>query len=120
MANPRWKQLLELGEAQISRIAGQVLANETFVQALQGAVSKTLEAKGTLDKSLRSALATMNLPSTADVEALRKRLDDLDRTLVELDEKLTRLDKKLAAPAKAPRAAKAPAKPRKKKTESES
>lgn len=111
-SNPVVKRFMEAGEAQVGRLAGQLLANERFVQAIQQIVAGTLAARGTLDKSLRGALATMNLPSTADVEELRRRLDDLDRTMTELDAKLDRLEARLAgAPAAArPKAKRAPAK----------
>jgi polyhydroxyalkanoate synthesis regulator phasin len=110
-SNPVVKRVVEAGEAQVGRLANQLLSNERFVQAIQQIVSGTLAAKGTLDKSLRGALATMNLPSTRDVEELRRRLDDLDRTMTELDAKLDRLEDRLggegrsaaaAAPAKTP------------------
>ncbi|WP_373044614.1 hypothetical protein [Vulgatibacter sp.] len=107
-SNPVVKKFVEAGEAQVGRLANQLLSNERFVMAIQQIVAGTLAAKGTLDKSLRGALATMNLPSTADVEELRRRLDDLDRTMVELDAKLDRLEDRLggsAAPAGAAGAA---------------
>jgi len=112
-SNPVVRKVMEAGEAQVGRLASQLLSNERFVQAIQQMVAGTLAAKGSLDKSLRGALATMNLPSTADVEELRRRLDDLDRTMTELDAKLDRLEAKLgagqSAPAKAPAKKRAPA-----------
>lgn len=112
-SNPVVRKVMEAGEAQVGRLASQLLSNERFVQAIQQMVAGTLAAKGSLDKSLRGALATMNLPSTADVEELRRRLDDLDRTMTELDAKLDRLEAKLGAgqpaPAKAPAKKRAPA-----------
>ncbi len=118
-SNPVLKRVMEASEAQVGRLASQLVSNERFIQAIQQIVAGTLAAKGTLDKSLRGALATMNLPSTRDFEELRRRLDDLDRTMTELDAKLDRLEDRLgAAPAAAP--ARAPAKkrtPRKKAEE---
>lgn len=118
-SNPVLKRVMEASEAQVGRLASQLVSNERFIQAIQQIVAGTLAAKGTLDKSLRGALATMNLPSTRDFEELRRRLDDLDRTMTELDAKLDRLEDRLGAtPAAAP--ARAPAKkrtPRKKAEE---
>jgi chromosome segregation ATPase len=118
-SNPVLKRVMEASEAQVGRLASQLVSNERFIQAIQQIVAGTLAAKGTLDKSLRGALATMNLPSTRDFEELRRRLDDLDRTMTELDGKLDRLEDRLgAAPAAAP--ARAPTKkrtPRKKAEE---
>lgn len=117
--NPMLKRFMEVGEAQVSRITNQLLANEKFLQAVQNIVSKTLSARGTLDKSLRSALATMNLPSTGDVEGLKSRLDDLDRTLTDLDARLERLEKKLTGGVEAgPAASKTRAGPRTRKAPS--
>ena len=60
--------------------------------AVQSIVAKSLQAKGTLDKSLRSALSAANLPSTADLEMLRTKVDDLERLLSSVEGKLeTRL-----------------------------
>ena len=57
--NPVMKRLVETGEERIGKIAQQLLSNEKFVATLQGLVSRTLAAKGMLDKNLRSALAAM-------------------------------------------------------------
>lgn len=89
--NPVMKKLVETGEERIGKIAQQLLSNEKFVMTVQTIVSRTLAAKGTLDKSLRSALAAMNLPSTADVEALRSKVDDLERLLSSVEAKLETL-----------------------------
>jgi hypothetical protein len=89
--NPVMKKLVETGEERIGKIAQQLLSNEKFVLAVQSIVSRTLAAKGTLDKSLRSALAAMNLPSTADLEVLRSKVDDLERLLSSVEGKLDTL-----------------------------
>ena len=92
--NPVMKKLVETGEEQVGRLAQQLLANERFVSALQALVSKTLMAKGTLDKSLRSALSAANLPSTSDVEALKGKVDDLERMLASIEAKVDALGRK--------------------------
>lgn len=89
--NPVMKRLVETGEERIGKLAQQLLSNEKFVLAVQSLVSRTLSAKGTLDKNLRSALAAMNLPSTADVEGLRSKVDDLERLLTSVESKLDTL-----------------------------
>lgn len=93
--NPVMKKLVETGEERIGKIAQQLLSNEKFVAAIQTLVTRSLAAKGTLDKSLRSALAAMNLPSTADVELLRGKVEDLERLLSSIETKVEKLaDKK--------------------------
>jgi len=86
--NPVMKKLVETGEERVGKLAQQLLSNEKFVATLQTLVSRSLSAKGSLDSTLRSALGAMNLPSTADVEQLRSKVDDLERLLSSIEEKL--------------------------------
>ncbi len=94
--NPVMKKLVETGEERIGKIAQQLLSNEKFVSMVQGIVSRSLAAKGTLDTALRTALSAMNLPSTADVEQLRSKVDDLEKLLASVEGKIDALvnDKK--------------------------
>jgi polyhydroxyalkanoate synthesis regulator phasin len=89
--NPVMKKLVETGEERIGKLAQQLLANEKFVSAIQTLVSRSLAAKGTLDSALRGALGAMNLPSSADVEALRSKVDDLERLLASVEGKVETL-----------------------------
>jgi hypothetical protein len=89
--NPMMKRLVETGEERVGRVAQQLLSNERFVAAIQTLVSRSLAAKGTLDKSLRAALAAMNLPSTADVESLKRKVDDLEQLLTAVESKVASL-----------------------------
>jgi hypothetical protein len=89
--NPVMRRLVETGEERIGKLAQQLLSNEKFVATLQNLVTRSLAAKGTLDKSLRSALAAMNLPSTADLELLRGKVEDLERLLSSIESKVDAL-----------------------------
>ncbi len=89
--NPVMKKLVATGEDRVGKIAQQLLSNERFVAAVQTIVSRTLSAKGTLDKSLRTALGAMNLPSTGDLEILREKVDDLERLLSNVEAKVDQL-----------------------------
>lgn len=89
--NPVMKKLVATGEERIGKIAQQLLSNEKFVATVQTIVSRTLTAKGTLDKSLRTALSAMNLPSTADLETLREKIDELEKILSSLEGKLDQI-----------------------------
>ena len=89
--NPVMKKLVETGEERIGKIAQQLLSNEKFVATVQTLVSRSLAAKGTLDSALRGALSAMNLPSTADLEQLRTKVDDLERVLSSVESKLDTL-----------------------------
>jgi len=89
--NPVVKRLVETGEERVGKLASALLSNERFVSALQMLVSRSLAAKGTVDKSLRTALAAMNLPSSADVESLRSKVADLEVLLASVEKKVDAL-----------------------------
>ena len=89
--NPVMKKLVETGEERVGKLAQQLISNEKFVAAVQTLVSRTLSAKGTLDKSLRTALSAMNLPTSQDVDGLRAKVDDLERLLGAVEAKVDRL-----------------------------
>ena len=92
--NPMMKKLVETGEERIGKLAQQLLSNEKFVTTLQSLVSRSLSAKGALDKSLRSALSAMNLPSSADVETLRAKVEELEKLLSSIEGKLDAMTSK--------------------------
>ncbi|MBN1209925.1 MAG: hypothetical protein JXB05_34055 [Myxococcaceae bacterium] len=89
--NPVMKKLVETGEERIGKIAQQLLSNEKFVAMVQALVSRSLAAKGTLDTALRTALSAMNLPSTADLELLRNKVDELEKLLSSVEGKVDTL-----------------------------
>jgi hypothetical protein len=90
MANP-FQKMFSLGEEQVGRLAQQLLANEKFTGAMQTFVANALKAKGLLDKNIRLALAAMNLPSVADLEAVKQKLSELEQTLDRLEASVEKL-----------------------------
>jgi hypothetical protein len=86
--NPMVKKLVETGEERVGKLAQALLSNERFVTALQSLVQRSLTAKGLLDKSLRTALAAMNLPSSEDVESLRRKVTEIETMLGRIEAKL--------------------------------
>jgi hypothetical protein len=86
--NPIVKKLVETGEERVGKLAQALLSNERFVTALQSLVQRSLTAKGLLDKSLRTALAAMNLPSSEDVESLRRKVTEIETMLGRIEAKL--------------------------------
>ena len=93
--NPMMKKLVATGEERIGKLVQQLMSNEKFVSGVQTIVSRGLSAKGSVDKSMRSALSAMNLPSTADLETLREKMDEVEKLLGTLEGKIDQLvDKK--------------------------
>ena len=75
--NPVMKKLVATGEERIGKLVQQLMSNEKFVAGVQTLVSRALSSKGTMDKSIKTALSAMNLPSTGDLDTLREKIDDL-------------------------------------------
>jgi hypothetical protein len=93
--NPVMKRLVATGEERVGKLAQALLSNERFVTALQTLVQRSLTAKGMLDRSLRTALAAMNLPSSEDVESLRRKVTEVETMLGRIEAKLSeRLDQR--------------------------
>jgi hypothetical protein len=76
--NPTVKKALAMGEERMGRLVTQLLSNERVMHGVQAMVSSALTAKSTLDKSVRSAMQAVNLPSTEDVDELRRKLSELE------------------------------------------
>jgi polyhydroxyalkanoate synthesis regulator phasin len=89
--NPVMKKLVATGEERVGRLVQQLMSNEKFVAGVQTIIKSAFTAKGTMDKSLRTALAAMNLPSTADVELLKEKVDELEALLESIEGKLEQL-----------------------------
>jgi polyhydroxyalkanoate synthesis regulator phasin len=89
--NPVVKKVVETGEERIGKMAQQLMSNERFIAAVQGLITRSLAAKGTLDRSLRAALSAMNLPTTHDLELLRTKVEDLERLLASVEQKVDAL-----------------------------
>lgn len=86
--NPMMKKLVATGEERIGKLVQQLMSNEKFVAGVQTLVSRALSAKGTMDKSIKTALSAMNLPSTGDLDTLREKIDDLEGLLSQLESKI--------------------------------
>jgi hypothetical protein len=80
----------------MGKLVQQLLSNEKFVAAVQALISRTLAAKGTLDKSVQAALSAMSLPSAGDLEQLRAKVEDLEQLLTRIESKVDALGQKRA------------------------
>ena len=89
--NPMMKKLVATGEERIGKLVQQLMSNEKFVAGIQTIVSRGLSAKGTVDKSIRSALSAMNLPSTGDLETVREKIEELEKVLGQVEGKIDEL-----------------------------
>ena len=92
--NPVMKKLVETGEQRVSKLVQQLMSNEKFVAGIQTMITRALAAKGTVDKSIKTALSAMNLPSTGDLDLLREKIEELEKMLGQVENKLDAIAEK--------------------------
>ncbi len=93
LKSPAVRKALAMGEERMGRLVTQLLSNEKVMHGVQTVVSSALQAKSTLDKGVKTAMGAVNLPSTEDVEELRRKLSELESVVDELGQKLDRQGK---------------------------
>jgi hypothetical protein len=88
LKNPLVKRALAVGEERMGKIVTQLLSNERVMHGVQTVVASALNAKSSLDRGVRTAMQAVNLPTTEDVDELRRKLAELE---VMLDGLATRI-----------------------------
>src|SRR5205814_9411784 len=73
------KKMIATGEERMSKIASQLLQNETFMGALQRTMSAALDVKATAERAAQSALWARNIPTSGDAKTLDGKTDELER-----------------------------------------
>jgi hypothetical protein len=107
------QKLFSLGEDRMNKLLEELLSNPRFAEALGKTVQAALETKGRVDRNMQTVLSLLNLPSKSDYKKLATKIEALQGSMVNLSIKLDRI---LAAQkngeSPAPKAAKAPSRPR--------
>ncbi len=93
LRSPAVRKALAMGEERMGRLVTQILSNEKVMHGVQTVVSSALQAKSTFDKGVKTAMGAVNLPSTEDVEELRRKLSELESVVDDLGQKLDRQGK---------------------------
>lgn len=96
--NPMFKKMIATGEERMSKIASQLLGNETFMGALQKAVTTAIEARGTVERAAQTALSAMNIPTAGDVKKLEGKIEELEKVFETLSARIAELQKKDSGP----------------------
>jgi len=78
LKNPMVKRALSAGEERMGKLVTQLLSNERVMHGVQTVVASALDAKTTLDRGVKTAMQAVNLPTTEDVEELRRKLSELE------------------------------------------
>ena len=90
LRNPAVKKAIAEGEEAVGKAVARLLADERFATGLQALLSSAVQARSVVERGVQQALHAANLPSSEDVRALKKRLDDLEEMLDGLAEKVGR------------------------------
>lgn len=85
------------GEEVFGQISNELLQNEHFVKAMQGA----LEGKQRLDRAVGKAMKSMNVPTRTELKRAVARIETLEEEVAGLREKLKSASRTKAAPKKA-------------------
>ncbi len=96
LKSPLVQKALAAGEERVGKVVTQLLSNERVMHGVQTVVASALNAKSTLDRGVKTAMQAVNLPTTDDVEELRRKLSELE---VLLDGLAARVDDAGAAAA---------------------
>jgi len=91
-----FERLRARGEQVFGRLANELMGNERFVKALQGA----LRGKQMLDRAVGRALKTMNLPTRTEFGRAVARIEQLERELAELRRSVAATAKAAAGPGR--------------------
>jgi hypothetical protein len=78
LRNPMVKRALSVGEERMGKLVTQLLSSERVMHGVQTVVASALNAKSTFDRGVKTAMQAVNLPTTEDVEELRRKLSELE------------------------------------------
>ncbi len=86
--HPILRQARAAGERQV----GRVLSSETTSAALQAVLTAAAEAKVRLDRAARAALDAAQVPSSRDLDELKRRLAEMEELLDGMSARLARAE----------------------------
>ena len=100
------KSILGLGEERMGELLNTLMGNESFVQAMQGAISSSLAAKRVVDKNLERVFNFWNIPTLEDLDQVKDKIEELEDIMKQVQDRLLDLDERLEEKARAERKAK--------------
>jgi CRP-like cAMP-binding protein len=87
------ERLSRQGEEALGRIAEELIANPV----VNGALTRALEAREKAAQAQEAAMGALNIPSSADVERITRRLRSVSQRLEGIEDALDRLEAQAAA-----------------------
>ena len=96
--------ILGLGEERMGEVMNHLLKNESFVGAMQNALTGGIQAKRSVDRGLDRIYTAVNVPSLDDVANVNSKLDEVEALLAQIQTRVKAL-KKAKKEAKTPKSA---------------
>jgi polyhydroxyalkanoate synthesis regulator phasin len=88
-----FERLKARGEEVFGQVSSELMQNERFVRAMQGA----MEGKQKLDRAVGKAMKTMNVPTRSELKRAVARIDALEAEVAALKTKLKAAARKPSA-----------------------
>jgi chromosome segregation ATPase len=88
LRSPAVKRAMSAGEERVGKLVAELLASERVMHRVQRVVSTAAGAKSVIDRGVKAALGAVSLPSTEEVEELRRKLAELETMLDDLADKV--------------------------------
>lgn len=95
--------ILGLGEERMGEVMNHLLKNESFVGAMQNALTGGIQAKRSVDRGLDRIYTAVNVPSLDDVASVSAKLDEVEALMAQIQTRvkaLKKAKKDTAKPAK--------------------
>ena len=81
-----FRDLVGQWERGVNQIANQAMGNEQFSRAMHGLSSAAFGARAGVGEAMEKYLATLNLPSRADIVSIGERLQAIETQVARLTE----------------------------------
>jgi hypothetical protein len=88
LGHPVVKRAVAAGEEQAGKAVGRVLSSPALAAGLQNLLAAASAARATVDAGVQAALKAANLPSAGDVQALQRKLEELEAVIDGLSARL--------------------------------
>jgi hypothetical protein len=88
--HPLLRKALDTGEEQLGKALGQLLSGDRAGVTLQAMLGVAGQARERLDRALRAALDAAQVPSSSDVDDLKRRLAEMEALLDGLSARLAK------------------------------
>ena len=98
-----WRDMLGQWEKSVNALANQTMGSEEYSRQMNGAMSVTLKLQETMRDAMTPYLATLNMPSRAELARLDERVQSVEAKLDRLITLVERGSGSSPAPPPTPR-----------------